>query len=242
MSTDSTTLQPKDHEFFGTYADEWWAEGAMMAPLRSFNPLRFEYFGRFDVPVDGARVLDVGCGGGFTCEYLAERGADVTGLEVNPDLLRAAREHASAGGLVIDYVPGVAEALPFDDASFDVVTCVDVLEHVEDVGRAVAEMARVLRPGGWFCFDTINRTLWARANMIWIPERLLRIVPRGAHDFDKFITPREMLVALGAAGLAPVGEMGGIAIRGSNADGSLKASLVDSTRALYLGVARKPEA
>lgn len=232
------TTSRNDKQFFGDYAKEWWAEDSIMAPLRSFNPLRFEYFGRYLPDLADKEVLDVGCGGGYTCEYLDDLGAVVTGVEVNSDLVTAARAHAEEVGKDIRYVDGIAEALPFEDDSFDVVTCVDVLEHVDDVELAVSEIARVLRPGGWFLYDTINRTMWARVTMIWMPERVLGIVPRGAHDHAKFITPREMLVALGAAGLTPIGEPAGIDIRGQRPDGSLKAKLVRRTAGLYLGVAK----
>lgn len=215
-----------EQEFFGRFAAEWWEEGSMMAPLHSFNPLRFEYFSQFVEDFTGLETLDVGCGGGYTCEYLDDLGAEVTGMDINPDLVEVARAHAQQVGKVIRYEQGRAEALPFPDQSFDVVTCVDVLEHVDDVGGALREIHRVLRPGGVLLYDTINRTAWARVTMIVIPERMLGIVPPGAHSFRKFITPRELLVGLGAAGLRPLGNMAGIDIRGQHDDGSLKARLV----------------
>ncbi len=234
------TREPtQDTSFFGDYAESWWDADSKMNPLKSFNPLRFAYFDDFVDGWQGRRVLDVGCGGGFTTEFLHDRGADVCGIDTSDRLISAAEGHARDTGRGIDYRRGEAERLPYDDGSFDIVTCVDVLEHVQSPAAAVQEIHRVLSPGGVFLYDTINRTLRSRVNMIWIPERLLGIVPRGAHAHADFITPREMLTHLAAAGFSPQGRMRGIAIRGQNKDGSLKAKLTDSLAALYMGVARR---
>ncbi|MBF6101676.1 bifunctional 2-polyprenyl-6-hydroxyphenol methylase/3-demethylubiquinol 3-O-methyltransferase UbiG [Nocardia cyriacigeorgica] len=230
----------QDNHFFSAWANSWWDNDSMMNPLKSFNPLRFAYFDRY-MPSGwkGVRILDVGCGGGYTTEFLHGRGAQVSGVDVSPKLVEAATRHAAETGKEIEYKVGAAEALPFDDATFDVVTCVDVLEHVKSPADSVREIHRVLKPGGIFLYDTINRTMRSRVMMIWLPERVLGIVPKGAHDWADFITPQEMDNYLRATGFTPIGAPQGIAIRGQNKDGSLKAKLTSDTSALYLGVARK---
>ncbi|GHH96120.1 bifunctional 2-polyprenyl-6-hydroxyphenol methylase/3-demethylubiquinol 3-O-methyltransferase UbiG [Streptomyces capillispiralis] len=229
----------QDTYFFADYADTWWTDDSKMNPLRSFNPYRFEYFDQF---VEGSwadkKVLDVGCGGGYTCEFLHQRGARVSGLDPSPRLVEAAARHAKDTGKDIDYTVGKSESLPYPDASFDVVTCVDVLEHVESPGLAVSEIHRVLKPGGVFLYDTINRTVRSRVMMIWLPERILGIVPKGAHDWNDFITPTEMIAYLGAAGFTPLGRPAGLAIRGQNKNGSLKIHPTRDLSSLYLGAAR----
>lgn len=232
----------QDDYFFAAYADQWWCTDSKMNPLRSFNPERFAYFDRYvEGGWEGKRVLDVGCGGGYTAEFLAQRGAVMSGLDPSGKLIAVADRHARQTGKDIDYRIGVSERLPFDDAEFDIVTCVDVLEHVESPAQAVSEVRRVLKPGGLFLFDTINRTLRSRLMMIWLPERILGIVPRGAHDWSDFVKPAEMLGYLREAGLTPVGRLAGIAIRGQRKDGSLKLKSTEDLSSLYLGVARRPD-
>jgi 2-polyprenyl-6-hydroxyphenyl methylase/3-demethylubiquinone-9 3-methyltransferase len=230
----------EDSHFFSAWADTWWSKDSMMNPLKSFNPLRFAYFDPYVTDGwQGTRVLDVGCGGGFTTEYLTERGAVVSGVDPSVKLVGAARKHAEDTGKKIDYQVGTGEELPYPDNTFDIVTCVDVLEHVASPATSVREIHRVLKPGGRFLYDTINRTLRSRIVMIWLPERILGIVPKGAHDWRDFITPAEMDTYLKTAGFTPIGEGRGIAIRGQNKDGSLKAKLVKDMSSLYLGVAQK---
>ncbi|MEW1720658.1 bifunctional 2-polyprenyl-6-hydroxyphenol methylase/3-demethylubiquinol 3-O-methyltransferase UbiG [Streptomyces sp. NPDC093109] len=231
------TLQ--DDYFFSTYADSWWDDNSKMNNLASFQPPRFEYFDRFVDRWEGKRVLDVGCGGGFTTEFLHERGAQVSGLDPSPKLIAAADRHAKQTGKQIEYTVGKSERLPYEDASFDIVTCVDVLEHVESPAQAVREIRRVLAPGGVFLYDTINRTVRSRFVMIWIPENVIKIVPKGAHTWKDFIKPKEMRRYLLDAGLTPVGKSQGIAIYGSRKDGSLITRKTGDLSSIYMGVARR---
>jgi 2-polyprenyl-6-hydroxyphenyl methylase / 3-demethylubiquinone-9 3-methyltransferase len=227
----------------GVYEEQartWWAEGSKMTALRSFNPPRFEFFDRYVPTWDGVRVLDVGCGGGFTAEFLASRGASMVGIDPSAALIDTAREHARQSGLEIDYDSGVAEQLPYDDASFGVVTCVDVLEHVDDVGRVIKEIHRVLKPGGVFCFDTINRTWRSRIVMIWLAERVLRAIPVGAHDWRKFITLDEVRAYLSQAGFGQV-DLDGLSVRGQNRDGSLRIQISKDMSVQYIGCAHRSE-
>ena len=182
----------------------------------SSTPVRMEYF--LDVLARrGAargRALDIGCGAGFITEELAGLGFTAIGIDPSPVAIEAARAHASLGGPAIDYVVGAGEELPFPDAAFDLVTCCDVLEHVHDLDRVVAETARVLRSGGLYLFDTINRTrrsrlLAIRAMQEW---RLTRIVDTSIHEWSMFITPAELGATLDRHGLE-LGELAGLAPR-----------------------------
>ncbi|PSN15001.1 3-demethylubiquinone-9 3-O-methyltransferase [filamentous cyanobacterium CCT1] len=243
-------MQRNNLAFYDQQASQWWDKTAAIAPLNRLNPLRFKYFDRVVPHWRGLRVLDVGCGGGFTCEFLAHQQAQVWGLDQSAHCIEAAQDHAAVGGLPITYSRGVAEALPFEAASFDVVVCVDVLEHVVNPQKAVAEIGRVLRPGGVFCFDTINRTLRSRLVMIWLLEMILRQIPVGIHDWKKFITPQELRAMLTEAGFGAV-QIDGFNLFGSTvaemvaayrfyqATGEFQAHFDDDTRVMYIGTAVK---
>lgn len=167
--------------------------------------------------LQGVRVLDVGCGGGLVAEELARRGAEVTGLDLSAAALATARAHAAAGGLSIRYEQGRAEALPFADGAFQAVVCADCLEHVDDLERVVAEVARVLRPGGAFCYDTFNRTWRSRLLVAWLMEWRLRreyrslgvADPGVLHEWRRFVKPAELAAAMTRHGLVP-GALAGI--------------------------------
>jgi 2-polyprenyl-6-hydroxyphenyl methylase / 3-demethylubiquinone-9 3-methyltransferase len=179
---------------------DWWQEDGFMAVLKNaVNPPRFDYFRhiltrRLQLDPKSLSVLDVGCGGGLLSEQFAGLGCQVTGVDQSAVALRAAQEHAAAGNLLIHYVHASGERLPFPDAVFDVVCCCDVLEHVDDIGIVIAEISRVLKPGGIFFYDTINRTLLSKIVAIkiaqdWAPTRF---APRDVHVWDKFIRPDEL--------------------------------------------------
>jgi 2-polyprenyl-6-hydroxyphenyl methylase/3-demethylubiquinone-9 3-methyltransferase len=140
----------------------------------------------------GRTVLDLGCGGGFMAEALAARGADVIGADVSRGAITIAGRHAASQGLAIRYLAASGEHLPLPDRSVDCVVCVDVLEHVRSLDRVLDEIRRVLRPGGLFFFDTINRTWLARFVIVFCGERLLRLLPRGTHDPAGFIAPLDL--------------------------------------------------
>lgn len=201
---------PIDITIYDRLAATWWDEAGTLHALRtSMNPARVGYIvrqlrDRFALPFQNLQVLDVGCGGGFLAEELARLGARVTGIDPSSASIAAAREHAVREGLDITYRVGRGESLPVRDESFDVVLCCDVLEHVDLPGVVIDEIARALRPGGVFVFDTINRTTASRYVVIKLMQawRWSRYVPPHLHDWDKFITPDEMLAYLSAAGLA----------------------------------------
>lgn len=220
-------------------ADHWWRSVGPFATLRHLNPPRLRFFDRIVPSWTGLRVLDLGCGGGLTAEVLAGRGATVVGVDRSLPSLRVARRHAPVD-LAIGYAGGDAGALALADGSVDVVMCVDVLEHVASVPRVVAECARVLKPGGWLLFDTINRTWLARLVVVWLLERVVGTIPRGTHDWRMFITPTEMRAHLSAAGFAdPI--VRGFDVVGRRRDGALDVHFNDNTAITYIGAARKLE-
>ena len=228
-----------DLTIYDKVADRWWSDDIRwVRTLKNLVPGRLKWF---DGQIDwqGKAVLDLGCAGGFMAEALAQRGAQVTGIDPATDAIDAARAHAREGGLRIGYDVGVGEALPYDSGSFDAVVCVDVLEHVSDLPKVLSEVARSLRPGGMFLFDTINRNPLARLATITIAEDILRLLPRGTHDPAMFIKPAELRAAMQVAGLVP-GATTGLGPRGINRRLDLTFGPLPLTAILYMGVARKP--
>lgn len=228
-----------DLTIYDKVADPWWSDGIRwVRTLKNLVPGRLKWFDRHN-DWQGKDVLDLGCAGGFMAEALAERGAHVTGIDPASDAIDAARDHARAGKLRIAYDVGVGEALPYDDASFDAVVCVDVLEHVADLHRVLSEIARTMRPGGLLLFDTINRNPLARLASITIAEDMLRMLPRGTHDPAMFIKPKELRAAFQGVGLVP-GPITGLGPRGLNRRLDLTFGPLPSTAVLYMGIACKP--
>jgi 2-polyprenyl-6-hydroxyphenyl methylase/3-demethylubiquinone-9 3-methyltransferase len=230
-----------DLTIYDTVADRWWSDDIRwVRTLRNLVPGRLRWFDR-QIDWQGKVVLDLGCAGGFMAEALALRGAHVTGIDPAAEAIDAARAHARQGSLRIGYDVGVGEALPYDVASFDAVVCVDVLEHVADLNKVLSEVARTLRPGGLFLFDTINRNLLARLATIIMAEDVLRLLPRGTHDPAMFIKPAELRAAMQGAGLVP-GVVTGLGPRGINRRLDLTFGPLPLTAILYMGIARKPAA
>jgi 2-polyprenyl-6-hydroxyphenyl methylase/3-demethylubiquinone-9 3-methyltransferase len=186
---------------FGRLAGRWWDETGPLGTLHAINPLRVQYISE-RARLDGARVLDVGCGAGILSEALARRGATVTGLDLAGDNIRVAREHASAGGLDIDYrVASIEDIAATNARHFDIVTCLELLEHVPDPESAVTACARATRPGGRLFFSTINRNLKSFLLAIVSAEYLFGMLPKGTHQYSKLIRPSELARAARAAGL-----------------------------------------
>ena len=229
-----------DLTIYDKVADSWWSDDLRwVRTLKNLVPGRLSWMDR-QIDWAGKAVLDLGCAGGFMAEALVDRGATVTGIDPAEQAISAARAHAAQTGRAIAYDVGVGEALPYADAGFDAVVCVDVLEHVQDLPRVLAEVARVLRPGGMFLFDTINRNPLSRLATVTIAEDVLRLLPRGTHDPALFITPRELRTALTNAGLVP-GPFTGLGPRGINRRGDLTFGRLPLTAILYMGFARKPQ-
>ncbi|NNU81627.1 3-demethylubiquinone-9 3-O-methyltransferase [Halovulum dunhuangense] len=230
-------MKRNDLDIYDRYAAQWWdGSERWLRVLHNMVPARLRYFERFAGDWAGRRVLDLGCGGGFLAEALARRGAVVSGIDPSEGAIEAARAHAAGEGLEIGYAVGVGEALPYEDGSFDHVVCVDVLEHVTSVERTLAEVARVLRPGGMFLYDTINRTALARLAVVSMAEDVLRLLPRGTHDPALFIRPAELHAMMRKAGLAP-GPITGLGPRGLNRRGDFTFGTVPLKSVIYMGTA-----
>jgi 2-polyprenyl-6-hydroxyphenyl methylase/3-demethylubiquinone-9 3-methyltransferase len=189
---------------FEALAHRWWDPHGDFRPLHDINPVRLEYLTR-RCGIAGRRVLDVGCGGGILAEAMAAHGADVLGTDLAEGPLSVARLHAIESGAKVDYRRISVEALAAEmPASFDVVTCMEMIEHVPDPTSIVAACSRLVRPGGHVVLSTINRNPKAWALAVVGAEYVLNLLPRGTHDYRKFITPSELSRSVRAAGLSVV--------------------------------------
>ncbi|AVI63447.1 bifunctional 2-polyprenyl-6-hydroxyphenol methylase/3-demethylubiquinol 3-O-methyltransferase UbiG [Halomonas sp. GFAJ-1] len=177
---------------FEALASRWWDPQSEFKPLHDINPLRLDFIDARS-GLAGKRVLDVGCGGGILSESMAHRGAKVTGIDLGEAPLGVARLHAEASGVEIDYRNISVEALADEQpGQFDIITCMEMLEHVPDPASVIRACSQLVRPGGYVFFSTLNRTPKSYAFAILGAEYLLRLLPRGTHDYAKFIRPSEM--------------------------------------------------
>lgn len=189
-----------DNGIYSAESDQWWRPDSAFFQMNvSFNPVRVGYarkklLDELGIEPSVTAALDVGCGGGFVTEEVARMGFETTGLDPSERSLRVAAAHARAAGLKIQYVSGVGESLPFSDQSFGAVLCCDVLEHVRDLPKVIAEISRVLKPGGAFCYDTLNRNWISRLAAIRISQVWKRwaFMPKDLHVWEMFIKPGEM--------------------------------------------------
>jgi 2-polyprenyl-6-hydroxyphenyl methylase/3-demethylubiquinone-9 3-methyltransferase len=198
-----------DNEYYEAMDELWWDPAGPAAILHAINRPRVGFYLRELGSLAGRRVLDAGCGGGLVARELAAAGAEVVGVDRSLGSLGVARR-ALGPRSIGSFWPaqGRLERLPFAAGSFDAVVAADVLEHLPDLPAAVAELVRVLAPGGSFVFDTVNRTPWSWFTAVFGLERVLRMVPRGTHDWRLFIRPAELDRLLRRAGLAPVAVCG----------------------------------
>ncbi len=232
-------LNRNSQSLYDEHAASWWDEPQkFQRSLKLLVRPRLQYFEGIAPGWQGLDVLDLGCGGGYMSAALAERGAYVVGIDPSSASLQAARLHAAQAGLAIDYRQGIGEAIPAADRAFDRLVCVDVLEHVQDVAKVLAEVRRVLRPGGLFLFDTVNRSLLSSFLTVTVAEDILRIIPRGTHDPQKFIKPVELQRRLEMLGFT-VGrtKFAGMGPVGINRRGDLVFGLLPLTWLVYLGFA-----
>jgi 2-polyprenyl-6-hydroxyphenyl methylase / 3-demethylubiquinone-9 3-methyltransferase len=201
MST--VNADPAELAKFSDLAHRWWDPESEFKPLHQINPLRLGWIEGM-APLEGRRVLDIGCGGGILSDSMARRGANVTGIDLSAKALKVAQLHAlEAGTKNVTYLEMSAEALAQEQAAgFDVVTCMEMLEHVPDPSSVVRACAALVKPGGWVFFSTINRNPKAFLFAIVGAEYLLRMLPRGTHEYAKLIRPSELAAHCRAAGLS----------------------------------------
>ncbi len=231
---------PSDLSIYDRDADHWWdGSRRWLRALQNLVPARLAFFDRV-AAWQGRTVLDLGCGGGFMAEALTARGAHVIGADVSLGSITIAGRHAASQGLAIRYLAASGEQLPLPDQSVDCVVCVDVLEHVRSVDRVLDEIHRVLRPGGLFLFDTINRTWLARFVIVFCGERLLRLLPRGTHDPAGFIAPADLDRKLAKRGFADRFYQG-LGPRGVNRRFDITFGRLPGKQIMYMGHARLAE-
>ena len=210
---ETATLDEAEVKRFAALAAEWWDPNGKFRPLHKLGPARLAFVRQEIVrhfpqakgglrPFSGLTVLDIGCGGGLVSEPVSRLGATVTGIDPAAENIEAARRHAEGQGLTIDYRSALVEDLVAEGRTFDCVLCLEVVEHVPDVAAFLAMCAKLVRPGGLMILSTINRTLKAYALAIIGAEYVLRWLPVGTHQWDRFVTPDELARHADAAGLA----------------------------------------
>lgn len=220
---------------FDRLAARWWDVDGESRPLHDLNPVRLAYVAE-RVTLNGARVLDVGCGGGILSEALARAGADVVGIDLAPRVLDVARLHLHESNVNVDYREIAVEDLARDmPAQFDAITCMEMLEHVPDPGSVIAAIAALLKPNGRAFFSTLNRTPLAFGAAIVGAEYALNLLPRGTHRYAQFIKPSELAASLRANAL-PLDDISGLAYNPL----SRRAWIAKSTQINYLVFAHKP--
>ncbi len=212
MAMTAPSVSPDEAAFFGALAEDWWNPRGSSAMLHRVGPVRTRLirdaavarFGRDPRsrrPLEGLTALDIGCGAGLLAEPLARMGATTTGIDAAMENIAAAHVHAAAGGLAIDYRATSVEALAATGNRYDLITCMEVVEHVADRDSFFAALAALLAPGGLALLSTPNRTAASWAVLIAGAEMITRSIPRGAHDWQRFMTPDELTEALAVAGL-----------------------------------------
>lgn len=209
MSDTSLNVDPLEIAKFEELASRWWDRESEFKPLHDINPLRANFIDHIS-PVAGKTLIDVGCGGGILAESMAQRGAQVTGIDMGEGPLNVARIHQLESGTEVDYIQSTAEqmaaAMP---QHFEVVCCLEMLEHVPDPGAVIQACADLCTPGGTLYFSTINRNPKSYAFAVVGAEYILQLLPRGTHEYNKFIKPSELAAWIRAAGLQ-LGEMTGL--------------------------------
>ena len=214
-----TTINPEEIAKFAAMAEEWWDPTGKFKPLHKFNPVRLGYIrdkaiahfardGSKRRPFEGLRILDIGCGGGLLSEPMARLGTDVAGIDAGEKNIAIARLHAEQSGLQIDYRATTAEALAAAGEQFDIVLNMEVVEHVDNVPLYMKSCADLVAPGGLLFTASINRTLRAYAFAIVGAEQVLRWLPKGTHDYAKFLTPEEISALVSRNGLRVVEKTG----------------------------------
>ena len=206
--TETLNVDPQEIAKFEALASRWWDREGEFRPLHEINPLRANYIDQHS-PVAGLRLVDVGCGGGILAEAMAQRGATVTGIDMGEAPLSVAKLHLAESGADVTYLRSTAEELAEKEAgAFDVVCCLEMLEHVPDPGSVISACAAMAKPGSSLYFSTINRNPKAFLFAIVGAEHILKLLPAGTHDYDKFIKPSELAAWIRDAGLVVEGMTG----------------------------------
>ena len=199
--TNEMNVDPQEIAKFEALASRWWDRSSEFRPLHDINPLRANYIDQHS-PVAGKRLVDVGCGGGILAEAMAQRGATVTGIDMGEAPLSVAKLHQLESGVEVDYRQSTAEQLAEQEpGAFDIVCCLEMLEHVPDPASVIAACAELAQPGGSLYFSTINRNPKAFLFAVVGAEHILQLLPAGTHEYDKFIKPSELASWIRAAGL-----------------------------------------
>lgn len=197
----TVNADPLEIQKFSELAHRWWDPSSEFRPLHEINPLRLEWINA-RAPLAGKNVIDIGCGGGILSEAMARKGAKVTGIDLSTKALKVAELHSLESGIDIRYKHIAAEDIAAEEAGqFDVVTCMEMLEHVPDPAAIVRAAATLVKPGGHVFFSTLNRNFKSYLFAVIGAEYILRMLPRGTHDYDKFITPSELAQFVRQAGL-----------------------------------------
>lgn len=235
MTSSTANVRADELAKFDRLASRWWDPDGESRPLHDLNPVRLGYIAE-RARLNGARALDVGCGGGLLSEALARSGAAVTAIDLAPGVLDVARLHLHESGLQVDYRQIAAEALAEQmPSAFDVVTCMEMLEHVPDPGSVIRACAALLKPGGRLFLSTLNRTPLAFGAAILGAEHVLRLLPRGTHHYAQFLKPSEIAAELRHASLN-LEDVSGIAYNPL----TQRAWLTSSVAVNYLACAAKP--
>lgn len=239
-----TTVDDAEIAHFSAMAEEWWDAKGKFRPLHQMNPVRLRFirdhaathFGRGAVqqPLSGLSLLDIGCGGGLLCEPLARMGAQVTGIDAAEKNISIASLHAEQMGVTVDYRHTTAEALAASGKQYDIVTALEIVEHVADVDAFLQAISALLKPGGMLFMSTLNRTAKSYATAIIGAEYLLRWLPRGTHHWRKFVKPSELILPLEQLGIRTL-DLQGMAYDPFNASWSLNPKALDINY-IFVGV------
>ncbi|MDK9430459.1 bifunctional 2-polyprenyl-6-hydroxyphenol methylase/3-demethylubiquinol 3-O-methyltransferase UbiG [Gallibacterium anatis] len=206
LNLENKNIDQQELDKFSKMAATWWDLNGDFKPIHQLNPLRLNYILQHSNGLNGKKVLDVGCGGGILSESMAKSGANVTGIDMSPQPLAVAKQHAQDNNLIIDYQQSTIEDFlqqhqQLQAEKFDVITCMEMLEHVPDPLSIIRSCRELLKPDGVLFMSTINRTLKAWALVVIGAEYILKMLPKGTHDYEKFIKPAELLAYCDQVGL-----------------------------------------
>ncbi|MEH8093159.1 bifunctional 2-polyprenyl-6-hydroxyphenol methylase/3-demethylubiquinol 3-O-methyltransferase UbiG [Gallibacterium anatis] len=206
LNSENKNIDQQELDKFSKMAASWWDLNGDFKPIHQLNPLRLNYILQHSSGLNGKKVLDVGCGGGILSESMAKSGANVTGIDMSPQPLAVAKQHAQDNNLIIDYQQSTIEDFlqqhqQLQAEKFDVITCMEMLEHVPDPLSIIRSCRQLLKPDGVLFMSTINRTLKAWALVVIGAEYILKMLPKGTHDYEKFIKPAELLAYCDQVGL-----------------------------------------